>query len=176
MDIGSVFLLLALLILVGVYVAWPLIDRRAIVVNSTSDEDSHKLSTLMAERDRILSSLEELDFDYTLGKIPAEDYPGQRARLLQEGAQVLRQLDAMEHRSSAEDLEARLEAVIADRRVAVSSVAVDAANAGSDEQVEALLAARRRARQVKSAGFCPQCGRPVQKTDQFCPRCGQALV
>jgi predicted amidophosphoribosyltransferase len=37
------------------------------------------------------------------------------------------------------------------------------------------LAARRRARQDKSAGFCPQCGSPVQKSDLFCPRCGKAL-
>ena len=32
-----------------------------------------------ADRDRILNTLYELDFDYDLGKIPEEDYQQQRA-------------------------------------------------------------------------------------------------
>jgi predicted amidophosphoribosyltransferase len=35
-----------------------------------------------------------------------------------------------------------------------------------------LLADRRRVRQEKAVGFCPQCGGPVQKSDRFCPKCG----
>ena len=33
----------------------------------------------MAERDRVINSLQELDFDFKLGKIPEEDYPVQRS-------------------------------------------------------------------------------------------------
>ena len=45
----------------------------------------------------------------------------------------------------------------------------------ADDEVEVQLANRKRSRQDKSAGFCPQCGRPVQKSDRFCPKCGYAL-
>lgn len=38
--------------------------------------------------------------------------------------------------------------------------------------LEARIAARRQARQEKAGGFCPHCGKPVQKSDKFCPRCG----
>jgi hypothetical protein len=176
MDIGSIFLFLALLILVGIFVTRPLFDRKTVVVDPNSAEIQHELSALMAERDRILTSLEELDFDHIMGKIPAEDYPVQRALLLREGAQVLRRLDELEQRAPAGDLEARLEKAIAERRAAAQNEVLAPSTSADDEQVEALLAARRRARQVKSAGFCPQCGRPIQITDRFCPRCGRELA
>jgi predicted amidophosphoribosyltransferase len=41
--------------------------------------------------------------------------------------------------------------------------------------MEALIASRRRERPEKAAGFCPRCGKPVQKLDRFCPKCGTAL-
>lgn len=175
MDIGSIFLFFALLILVGIFVTRPLLERKAAVASSTSPEMQHELSSLLAERDRILNSLEELDFDHTMGKIPAEDYPVQRALLLREGAQVLRRLDELEQRAPADDLESRLERAIAERRATIQREAPATPPAGDDDQLEALLAARRRARQAKSAGFCPQCGRPIQITDRFCPRCGREL-
>jgi ribosomal protein S27AE len=39
-----------------------------------------------------------------------------------------------------------------------------------------LIASRRRERLEKAAGFCPQCGKPVQISDKFCPRCGASLL
>ena len=33
-------------------------------------EEEHELSSLMAERERVINSLQELDFDFKLGKIP----------------------------------------------------------------------------------------------------------
>lgn len=49
----------------------------------------------MAERDRVINSLQELDFDFKLGKIPSEDYPTQRTKLLERGADVLRKIDSL---------------------------------------------------------------------------------
>jgi predicted amidophosphoribosyltransferase len=46
----------------------------------------------------------------------------------------------------------------------------------ADDDVETILAARRRERQGKSGGFCPNCGRSIQKSDRFCPKCGQILA
>jgi predicted amidophosphoribosyltransferase len=45
----------------------------------------------------------------------------------------------------------------------------------SDDEIESMLAARRKGRSAESAGFCPRCGKPVLSTDQFCSNCGKAL-
>ncbi len=73
MDIGSLFLILTIVLLVGLYVGKPFMERRSDNVS----EKERRLSGLMAERDRILDTLQELDFDHAMGKIPAEDYPTQ---------------------------------------------------------------------------------------------------
>lgn len=184
MDIGSIFLILAFFILVALFVSQPFMNRRTAVESASDTAENHEVSALLAERDRILGAIQELDFDYTLGKIPEEDYPGQRAVLLQRGADVLRQLDEHQPDSAAEDVEARIEAVVAARRMdarrvpAGNGVRLQPANAviTEDDDLEALLANRRRERQEKSAGFCPKCGGPVQKSDRFCPKCGKDLV
>lgn len=183
MDIGSIFLLLALLVIIGLFIARPLLDRETVTVTPEEDRKEHEASALLAERDRILTALEELDFDNALGKIPGGDYTSQRARLLKQGAEVLRKLDELNEDTSDTDVERRIEDAIAARRTTTSAVGEavvvqgpQAVMVDADDEVEVQLAARRRARQDKSAGFCPQCGRPVQQSDSFCPKCGHALA
>jgi len=175
MDIGALFLLLALLILVALYVSRPFMERQPAAIL----QEEHVTSSLLAERDRILTALQELDFDYALGKIPAEEYPLQRSSLLQRGAAILRQLDALALPSSPTggggvSEEDRLEAAIAARR-ADAAARPGSAKEATDEDVEALIAKRRASRKDKAAGFCPKCGRPILSSDSFCPQCGYAL-
>ena len=181
MDIGSIFLVLALLILVIIFVSRPLFNRNRLI--TADSEEEHEFSHLMAERDRILNALQELDFDHALGKIPDDDYPSQRAILLQRGAGVLRSLDEFQAQDSDQDLEERIEAAIAARRAdaaarkeTLSEPVMVMAGASADDELELMLSNRRRARQEKAAGFCPQCGGPVQKSDRFCPKCGNSLA
>jgi rubrerythrin len=189
MDIGSLLLILALLIVVGWFIARPLFERQATIVDGLSDQQDHELSALLSERDRILNALQELDFDHALGKIPEEDFPAQRAVLVQRGAQTLRQLDELTQQPASQDQEARLEAAIAARRAdaaqpvpaAADGHAAEPAGEGlliaeADDDIEAILATRRRERQDKSIGFCPNCGRSIQKSDRFCPKCGKSLA
>ncbi|HSF82094.1 MAG TPA: zinc-ribbon domain-containing protein [Anaerolineales bacterium] len=179
MDIGSIFLILGLLVLVGVFVSRPFFEHRATTISAAERE----VSTLLAERDHILNALQELDFDFNLGKIPEKDYPDQRAVLLQRGAQVLRQLDDFQVGGAEADTEASLEAAIAARRADGANLAPALNGTGRrlppsspDDSLEALIANRRRERNEKSAGFCPSCGKPVQKSDRFCPKCGADLA
>jgi hypothetical protein len=174
MDLGSIFLILALLLLVGLFISRPLLERKSAVVS----QEEHEYSGLLAERDRILDALQELDFDFTLGKIPHEDYPFQRQTLLQRGAAVLRKLDSYQTEGSGEGAEVRLEAAIAARRLqaAPNSASSRTVRQAPDDDLEVLIASRRRERSEKAAGFCPKCGRPVQKSDRFCPRCGATVV
>jgi NADH pyrophosphatase NudC (nudix superfamily) len=169
MELTAIFFSLAVLILVGVYLYAPFMDRRARRVT----QEEHELSALMAERDRVITSLQELDFDFKLGKIPEEDYPAQRASLLQKGAEILKKIDALAPQpASAQDTEARLERAIAARRADASLARVEVA----DDDLEAMIASRRKGRTNKSAGFCPRCGKPVMVTDRFCPSCGKSLT
>ncbi|MGB7116592.1 MAG: hypothetical protein WBD56_10640, partial [Anaerolineales bacterium] len=75
MDIGSIFLVLALLVVVAVFVSRPLFENRKTASSPAVDQMEHKRSTLLAERDRTINALYELDFDNALGKIPSEEYP-----------------------------------------------------------------------------------------------------
>ncbi|MGE5249869.1 MAG: hypothetical protein ACM3QS_06595, partial [Bacteroidota bacterium] len=163
MDLSAIFFVLAVLILVGMYLYAPFSGRgdRAI------GEEDHEISSLLAERDRVVNALQELDFDYKLGKIPEEDYPSQRADLLQNGAAILRKLDELRPAVAAGgDAEARLESAVAARR---ADAAAGARAQLTDDDLESMIAARRRQRSDKSAGFCPRCGQPVLVSDRFCP-------
>jgi hypothetical protein len=174
MDIGSIFLILAVLIPVAIYISRPLLERKATAVTV----EEHEYSALLAERDRILNALQELEFDYTLGKIPEALYPAQRASLMRYGADLLRQIDEYEGQSAENSVDDRLEAAIAERKAA-TAVTVAAVVTDPDDELETLIAARRRAQknngQTKTGGFCPQCGNCVQESDRFCPKCGNAL-
>ena len=171
MDLEAVFLLLVVLILVVTFVAWPFIKHWRVQV-----EGGHEISSLLAERDRVLTALQELDFDNSLGKIPVEEYPAQRAVLLHKGAEVLRQLDTLTPGLSPaereESDEKRVEAAV---NVRFSDTAAQPDKLLSDDDLEELIAKRRIARKEKAAGFCPKCGKPMLQSDQFCPSCGQAV-
>src|SRR5512134_3558126 len=167
MELAAIFFSFAVLLLVGIYLYAPFMERRARRVT----EEEHELSALMAERDRVINSLQELDFDFKLGKIPQEDYPAQRAGLLQKRAEILKKIDSLAPQLvSTQDTEARLEKAIAARRAdgSVTTAGV------TDDELEAMISSRRKGRTNKSAGFCPRCGKPVMVTDRFCPSCGKS--
>jgi hypothetical protein len=201
MDIAAIFLTLAILILVAMYLYAPLARR----YGRPATEEEHELSALMAERDRVINSLQELDFDFKLGKIPSEDYPTQRTNLLEKGAEVLRRIDLLTsdrisnsepdragaHSTTessqqkvnrrdvaysplfvSEAAEDRIEQAIAARRADASVGRREL----TDDKIESMISARRLKRKGKSAGFCPKCGKPVMVSDRFCPACGKALT
>ena len=170
MEIAAIFFTLAIFILVAMYLYAPFMERRARRVT----EEEHELSALLAERDRVVNSLQELDFDFKLGKIPEEDYPTQRAGLLQKGADILRKIDSFSPQAGSvqDDEEARLEKAIAARRADASTAKPEV----SDDDVESMISSRRKNRKEKSGGFCPKCGRPIIATDRFCPSCGKSLT
>lgn len=172
MELGAIFLILAVLLLVGLFVSRPFMEnRRAYAISA----EEHEMSHLLAERDSLITALQELDFDHVLGKIPAEDYPNMRAALLTHAADVLRRIDELQpQKTSAVDAESRVEAAIAARRADASAAKLPP-SAPNDDALEDLIAARRAQRKEKSGGFCPNCGKPVLRSDRFCPSCGKAV-
>src|SRR5512133_57722 len=170
MEISSILLILAVFVMVGAYLYLPFMAR----ARRTRPNESHEVSALKAERDRVINSLQELDFDFNLKKIPEGEYPEQRAALLQKGADILRQLDELAPAaSSAVNAEARIEKATAAGRA--DSGVKTLILADNDDDLESMIAARRRGQKSKSAGFCPKCGKPVLVSDKFCPSCGKSL-
>lgn len=149
MDISALIITLALGLLVGAYIARPLLRDRALEVN----EKRQELSVLEAERDRILAALQELELDYKMGKVTPEDYQASRTEWMAEGAQVLRQIDEL-----------------------TPAGPLQAAEGGTDGDMEMALesaVARLRAVQGEAKeGFCAQCGEALVAGDRFCSRCG----
>lgn len=177
MDIGSILLLLALIVVVGAFVASPLRSRQH---RHTPDEENIEISELLAERERILDALAELDFDNEMGKVPDELYPLQREALVKRGAAVLKLLDErLPAASKPETVEAEASRPAAAER-AEEAVAARRA-AAADDPVEALILARKVAKSPDIAKndangkFCPNCGAQIKPGDRFCPVCGQKL-
>jgi hypothetical protein len=176
MDIGSIFLILGLAILVTLFVIKPLMDistdKKLVSSSVQINENDQKRSILLAERDRILRSLQELEFDFALGKIPEEDYPIQRKIMMQNGADVIRSLDELAGHSGNVSAMERVQITLDENRV---DGQVKKPISNNDPDISALIAARRRLKEEKSSGFCPQCGKPVTSNDKFCARCGTTL-
>ncbi len=88
MALGSLLLFFALLILVTLIVVRPLVEE-------PRDEPvlMDKLSYWLAERERVLDALAELDTDWQLGKVPEEIYRVQRQQLVAKGARALKELE-----------------------------------------------------------------------------------
>jgi hypothetical protein len=148
MDIGSILAVAALLALVVAFIGRPLLEGGGTLA---ADED-RELSALLAERDRILSRLQELDMDRAMNKLLEADYQVQRSELLNEGAGVLRRIDALQ-----------------------PAEVVPTPTSELDQEIEREVA-RLRAASADPASFCPACGGPVGPGDRYCMRCGEPLT
>lgn len=194
MDLGSLFLILALAILVILLVSRPFLEapgrpekmpaeENPKTANSGNDdgpvsgpEQAHPdRSALLAERERLISALQELEFDHELGKIPAEDYPAERMALLKAGANVLRQLDAEEARERELEQEAEHSSPTVFETENWATANQPAPARIEIDELENMIAAHRRAHKESTTGFCPKCGNPVHKSDRFCSRCGAEI-
>ncbi len=172
MDTGSVLLILSLTILVGLFISRPFYSNY-LPTNMELPPDAdllkteHDLVRLITEKDRLFSALQELDSDQSLGKIPDDAYHSLRTEYKNAAAHVLRKIDEM-------DIEMQTVAAVDIKQPHISSA--ESLTGRRMDEIEEMVAARRRSRNEKSAGFCPHCGKVIQKSDQFCPVCGSKVV
>ncbi len=149
MDIGSILIMLAITILVIAFIARPFAGRGG----SLASEGEQRLSSLQAERDKILSLVQEMELDHAAGKIPDEDYLPQRTAVVQRGAEVLRAIDGLQTAKpqatprSGSELETQIESAVARLRQTTATTET-------------------------SPGHCTQCGKPLVAGDRFCSHCG----
>lgn len=175
---GAIFLTLALAVVVTLYIVLPLWEERAsdeLVPRKEVLKREYQRSALLADRDRLLSALLELDADYELNKIPPGEYAPLRERLVREAAQTLRHLDeinlagrqprtTMPGANSATDEADDLEELIALRKQELSEI-----HQGHNE-VRDLPA-----EVTGFQAYCTYCGKPLMSGDRFCPSCGSRI-
>lgn len=169
MELGSLLLGLALLLVVAFIVARPLLEEQGVRTPATNEAERW-----LAEREAALAALLDLDFDHATGKVADDDYAAQRAQLVARGAAALRALDALgvDGRERPED---EIERVVAARRGRAPSPPADL-----EAVVEAQVAARRAASSARrsspaAARRCTQCSQPAGAQDKFCAKCGAEL-
>jgi hypothetical protein len=157
MDLASWMAVLAVAILAIAFIARPFIEKDGFAVT----EKGKASSTLLAERDRIITVLQELELDYAMGKVSQEDYQIQRENWVRQGASIMKQLDelgvgvtvASTNGSVLKELDAEVEAAIARRRESL------------EKDIE-----------TDPSKFCGHCGSELQRGDRFCSHCGAAVL
>jgi hypothetical protein len=148
MDLGTVLIILALGIFTAIFIAQPLMGNRGLV----AVEGERQLSELLAERDRVLTTLQDLDMDFAIGKVLEEDYRAQRDTMVTRGAEVLRAIDEL----SDVDGEAMPDTDL-------------------EVEIETAVAQLRRGEGPASGLYCSSCGNEVIAGDRFCVHCGASL-
>ena len=194
---GSLFLGIALLLVVGLVVLRPLLSSSAEEATFAHAADPVTMrQALEAQKDALLEQIRDLDFDRETGKVPEDRYRQRRAQLTTEAADIFRQLDALApaangaRPASAEpgdrvvdddlivddEIEA---AVVRLRKRPPAATAEDPSETSerAEAEIEAAIA-RLRSRQEgdgvqASAAAARAASHSSGKRSGFCPQCGE---
>ena len=151
MEFGSVLIVIFIFLLSGLYILRPFLVSAA----TGGRAGSTLRDSLVAERERLLLAIEELDLEFELNKISSDDHTQNREILLFEAAKVIKEID-------------NLPKTRAEKQKKTAPVR-------GDENLEKMIAERRKQLKGVVSQKCPHCGEAVDKDGQFCSHCGGAL-
>ncbi len=114
---------------------------------------------LTEKKEQLYSSIRELEFDHSLGKISDTDFQTLRVDLEGQAVTTLRQLDGLQSPAAPDDadLTARIEADLQN---------LTPTPPASTEPAPPVAG---------TAKFCSSCGTARQAAQKFCPQCGSAF-
>lgn len=140
MTIGSILLALALIIIVGIFIARPFILPRQRPPRLTERQ------ALLAQKDALLAQIKALDFDAETGKELPEYYQLEREALVKRAAGVLQRLD------ESVNVDHEIEAAVSDLRQRLHQPSPQGANfcANCGQPVE------------PTDNFCTSCGQALK--------------
>jgi len=133
-------------------------------LKSNQDIERQKL---VEQRETILTALRDLDFDYSMDKLPHEDYLTFRQNLLLQAADIMTQLD-LEQTNGEVEHTPFIEANI-DPNVDPNGDMPFCPTCGQLSHPDAFYCTYCGAQLETS---CPACQQSVQPSDQFCVHCG----
>jgi hypothetical protein len=152
------------------YVTAPLWRPRRPLVEA----DDTPLAALIERKDATLRAIKELEFDYQMGKLSEEDFERDNVRLRHQAIALMKRIEELAPES--EELDARLESLIAQHRQVSDPVAGNGVDAGVDEVETETETVREPSAEAKAEKiFCPACGAPADPDDNFCAVCGAPL-
>lgn len=146
MESSSIFFMLAIIIVVLLFITQPFYRTGSPIEHEKQYFEA--LDETPEKYQTVIRNIRELTTDYELGKLSEADYTAQRQLLEAEGIRLLEQ-----------------------QKLDKDSISLKKQNV--DREIEEMIHKRRKVREEQTAGFCPKCGTPVQKSDQFCPSCGE---
>jgi rubrerythrin len=126
------------------YIAHPYFKKQTVSPKSKKAR-SNRLSDLQAQRDTILASIKDLEFDREMGKVSDEDYAQMNTQFRRDAVGILQQIDQSNGKSSAK------------------------------RALEAELKSLRNQKKSQGKFFCKHCGASVSAQDRFCSSCGEKV-
>ena len=89
----------AILLVLGVLLlaSWPLVQP---LTTRREADSTARLTDLLAERERVLAALKDVDLDLQMGKVSVEDHAATKTGLESQALGVLARLDAERRRAS----------------------------------------------------------------------------
>jgi hypothetical protein len=151
MEFGSLLIVFFIFLLSGLYILRPFL----VSTDTEGRAGSTIRDSLVADRERLLLAIEDLDLEFELKKISSDEHARNRDILLSEAAKVLKDLDNLPKTGSA-------------KQKKTDPVQDDA-------DLEKMIADRRKQLKGDMPMKCPHCGEAVDKGGQFCSHCGGAL-
>ena len=143
MTFSSILFGVGLGLLVLFFVSLPFRER----LYHSSGVTSSQRFDLMLRKAAVIAAIREIDADAQVGKLEPTDHRVLRQRYLNEGAQILKELDAL---PPGDEIDGRIQADIANYPERMNIVA-------------------------DGASFCGACGGQVDPNDRFCAHCGAQL-
>lgn len=148
MDLGTLFIVLSIFVVVAVIAVKPFLFK-------VQDQDHPHRHLFGNYQDQLAlaenrKNLKKLELDYRSGKISDSTFNVRRQNL----------------ELSAKDLP---------YQIGAGEESLLTGNSDTSDQIEAMLEKRRMSRSERSSGFCPRCGKPIQKSDLYCPFCGHEM-
>lgn len=159
MTLGSILLSVALLVVVGTFIARPVLLRQ---LTPTAKPQTPR-QALLAQKEALLEQIRTLEFDYETGKVTEADYQAERQSLVVQAAEALQGLDQLNASSTVDD---EIESAIASLRQTTTEP-----KAIEPVPPEATTAPKA----TKQAKFCHQCGEKRDTNDKFCAYCGTSF-
>ena len=170
----EIIILLVIVILTAVFITLPFFKKNADAENAIGQRPNPienpslvELKKLESERELLYAALNEIEFDYGLGKLSREDYDELKQDYKIKAASVLRRIDELGEGLRDAGLEDRLEKEI--------TAARNLDSAERDEIEEEILRARKQKIDKNKHLTCMSCGKEYNAGDLFCSRCGVGL-
>jgi hypothetical protein len=151
MAFPSLVVLIFVFLLSGIVIMRPFLEDMEGEI--AAGDESGEVDALVAEKERLLSAIEELDRDQQLSRISDNDYSISRESLVRQAAQIFQLLDQM--------------------KIALEETPIK--SEVDDQELAGYIESSWNEIDLEGIRICGSCGSQVAENDLFCRQCGEKL-